>query len=81
MMPIENVFGAMKDWLEEHAKPTTKQGIIDGVSRFVNEVLTRDYCTNFISHIFTSMDQVLARKGAPVRGKNDWTPDPDPESD
>lgn len=56
--PIENVWSAMKDFLQRHMKPKTKQKLVSGIVTFW-ESLTDSKCSKYIDYIHRVLPQVV----------------------
>ena len=74
MMPIEQLFSDMKQFLKNVKQPKNLKELTEGVQEFVREHLSVEKCRRFIRHMRKSMDLVVKRNGAAVRGKGDDRP-------
>ena len=60
--PIENVRGVMKDYLQRHVKPRTKDELVNGIKQYWRG-LTAAKCARFIDHIHKVMPKVILNNG------------------
>ena len=60
--PIENVWGVMKDYLQRHIKPRTKDELVNGIRQYWKE-LTAEKCARFIDHIHKVIPKVILNNG------------------
>lgn len=60
--PIENVWGAMKDYLRNKEKPRSKEALVEGIRNFW-KTLTPERCGNYIDHIHKVLPIVVLNEG------------------
>ena len=60
--PIENVWGVMKDYLQRHVKPRTKNELVSGIRQYWTG-LTAEKCDRFIDHIHKAIPKVILNNG------------------
>ena len=60
--PIENVWGVMKDYLQRHVKPRTKNELVSGIRQYWTG-LTAEKCARFIDHIHKAIPKVILNNG------------------
>ena len=61
--PIELVWNDLKYFIGTFVKPNTIQELVQGIIRFWNEMVTRDYCNRKIDHLFRVIDTILSLNG------------------
>ena len=60
--PIENVWSAMKDFLQRKVKPKTNDQLVSGIEAYW-ETLTVQKCRTFIDHIHKVLSVVVLNNG------------------
>ena len=60
--PIENVWGALKDFLQTQIKPKTKDELVSGIKQYW-EGLTDAQCSRYIDHIHKAIPRVILNNG------------------
>ena len=65
MNPIENVWAQLKHYLHKVEKPTTKEGLLQGINNFWSTKMTPALCKNYINHLKKVIPAVIEREGGP----------------
>lgn len=63
--PIENVWSALKDFLQRCVKPKTKNELVTGIKQYW-ESLTDTQCSRYIDHIHKVLPHVVLNQGGPT---------------
>ena len=64
--PIENVWSALKDYLQRKVKPRKKAELVGGIRKFWRE-LSAAQCARYIDHVHKVIPEVVLNKGGPTR--------------
>ena len=61
--PIELIWHELKHFLRTNVKPTTKDELLGGITRFWQERMTAEKCTTYINHLQKVVPLVVQREG------------------
>lgn len=64
--PIENVWAALKSYLQNKVKPKTKDELVQGIKTFWDS-LSVEKCKRYIDHIHKVLPHVLLNSGGPTK--------------
>ena len=61
--PIELIWHELKHFLCTHVKPTTKDGLLGGMTQFWKERMTPEKCMTYVNHLQKVVPLVVQRQG------------------
>ena len=63
LKPIELIWHELKHFLRTNVKPTTKDELLSGITRFWQERMTAEKCTTYINHLQKVVPLIVQREG------------------
>jgi hypothetical protein len=63
--PIENVWSAMKDYIQRIVKPKKRDELVSGIRKFWESV-SASQCSKYIDHIHRVIPHVILNRGGPT---------------